>query len=69
MRSRAPLPPFPRWTGAHVLISVPRSLPSVALDGRRELYVVLSARVTIRARLWARWRALTGQEVSSDAAS
>ncbi|MFF5790242.1 hypothetical protein ACFY8P_35380 [Streptomyces sp. NPDC012693] len=64
MRSRAPLPPFPRWTGAHVVISTPRPLPTALGDGRRELHVIVSARVTRRARLWLRWRALTGQEVT-----
>ncbi|MGW8762360.1 hypothetical protein ACWGN5_07655 [Streptomyces sp. NPDC055815] len=68
MRSRAPLPPFPRWTGAHIVISRPRPLPTVFDNGRGELYVVLSARVTYRARLWALWRTLTRQEVSTDAA-
>ncbi|MET7759744.1 hypothetical protein ABZT27_34345 [Streptomyces sp. NPDC005389] len=69
MRSRAPLPPFPRWTGAHVVISTPRTPSALLGDGRRELRLIVSARVTHRARLWALWRALTGREVSSDAAS
>ena len=69
MPTRAPLPPFPRWTGAHIVISSPRPLPTALGDGRGELHVILSARVTHRARLWAMWRALTGKEVHSDAAS
>ncbi|MEU2120011.1 hypothetical protein ABZ567_31240 [Streptomyces sp. NPDC016459] len=64
MRSRAPLPPFPRWTGAHVVIHTPRTPPTVLGDSRRELHIILSARVTYRARLWALWRALTGREVT-----
>lgn len=64
-RSRAPLPPFPRWTGAHVVIRTPRTPPTVLGDGRGELHVILSARVTHRARLWAMWRALTRREVTS----
>ncbi|MFJ5143299.1 hypothetical protein [Streptomyces sp. NPDC088707] len=64
MPTRAPLPPFPRWTGAHIVISTPRPLPAVLGDGRREMHVILSARITYRARAWALWRALTGREVA-----
>ncbi|MFB7029663.1 MULTISPECIES: hypothetical protein [unclassified Streptomyces] len=64
MRSRAPLPPFPRWTGAHTVISSPRPLPFVLGDGGGELHVIVSAHVTCRALAWAWWRALTGRKVS-----
>ncbi|WP_329622932.1 hypothetical protein OG357_22980 [Streptomyces sp. NBC_01255] len=62
---RAPLPPFPHWTGAHVVISTRRPLPTDLGASRRELHVIVAARVTYRARLWAMWRALTRGEVSS----
>jgi hypothetical protein len=63
MTARAPLPPFPRWTGAHVIIGAPDPMPT---DGRRVLHAAVSAHITRRARLWAAWRALTRREVTTD---
>ncbi|MFJ8900023.1 hypothetical protein [Streptomyces sp. NPDC102370] len=70
MAARAPLPPFPRWTGAHVTLGMPKHTSTNA-DGRRMLHVPLTVHITRRARLWAAWRAVLDraddeQEVSPD---
>lgn len=71
MPARAPLPPFPRWTGAHITIGSPAVLPTLHADGRRMLHVPVTVHLTRRARLWALWhsvldRADDDQEVSPD---
>lgn len=59
MAARAPLPPFPRWTGAHITLTGPTHG-----DGT-SLHIAVSAHVTRRARLWALWRAITRREVTT----
>ncbi|MBP5931835.1 hypothetical protein F3K39_28285 [Streptomyces sp. LBUM 1479] len=57
-----PVPPFPRWTGVQAYATGPHHGP----DGG--LAMTVSARLTRRARLWARWRLLTGKGVPGAAA-
>ncbi|CAL9529438.1 hypothetical protein [Streptomyces sp. enrichment culture] len=66
MPARAPLPPFPRWTGAHVTIGAPVALPTLHADGRRVLHAPVTVHLPRRARLWAAWRTLTRREVTTD---
>lgn len=66
MTARAPLPPFPRWTGAHVRISGRAPVLTQHADGRRSLSFAVSVHITRRARLWAAWRALTRREASTN---
>ncbi|WP_327368735.1 hypothetical protein [Streptomyces sp. NBC_01217] len=61
MTGRVPLPGFPAWTGAHAILGTPTSHPDT-----NTLHVVVSVRITRRARWWARWRYLTGREVFTD---
>ncbi|WP_159058990.1 hypothetical protein [Streptomyces scabiei] len=57
-----PVPPFPRWTGVRAYAAGPHRDPGGGLA------MTVSARLTRRARLWVRWRLLTGKGVPGAAA-
>lgn len=51
------LPGFPRWTGARVQYrTAPHEQPG-------SLALVVSVRLTRRARLWAAWRTVRGEAI------
>lgn len=62
MARLGPVPPFPRWTGVRADVCG----PTVRQNGA--LVVKLKVRLTRRARLWVRWRMLTGRWPSDAAA-
>lgn len=51
------LPGFPRWTGARVQY---RTAPA---EQPNTLALVVSVRLTRRARLWAAWRTARGEAI------
>lgn len=62
MTTLDPLPGFPRWTGVRAVMTGPTRVRDGALTA------TLSIRITRRARVWARWRLLTGKGLPDAAA-